>query len=291
MQKTRNRLSAIVLAAILAAGLLPAMALPAAAFSASFRLTDTGTTWVSTTAYTFPDSFVTSRELIVHALNAAGLAHEGAENNYISGVRLPDGTWLRGADRGPNSGWMFYVNGEFPPVGIADYVLRNGDAVVLYYTNDWMLEPNFPDEGLPPFGDVDEDAWYYEAVKFVYSRGLMVGNGNGGFMPYTPLSRAMLVQILYNLEGRPSVTGNGAFDDVKEGRWYTDAISWARADGIIAGYGKFGPNDGVTSEQLAIILGNYARQRGRNDFEAVIEDNVINRALAAVIFKRLVEDA
>ncbi len=88
----------------------------------------------------------------------------------------------------------------------------------------------------------------------------MVGLSSGKFGPDNSLTRGMLVQILYNKEGRPEVTGQSPFEDVKEGAWYADAVIWAAENDIVAGYGngKFGPNDPITRQQLATILWHYA---------------------------------
>lgn len=111
-----------------------------------------------------------------------------------------------------------------------------------------------------PFGDVDEEAWYYEAVRFVLEEGLMVGCGDGRFGPEDLLSRAQLAQILFQKEGRPGAEGRPDFPDVGEGAWYAPAVRWAAGQGIAGGYGsgKFGPDDPITREQLALMLWRYA---------------------------------
>jgi len=120
-----------------------------------------------------------------------------------------------------------------------------------------------PDEKVPAetsaFTDVNKDAWYSEAVDYVLSEGLMDGYGNGTFGPDEKLSRAQFCQILYNREGRPTVTGTYVFSDVAQGEWYTDAVLWANTNGTVTGYGgdKFGPNDFITREQLAVMLWRY----------------------------------
>lgn len=111
-----------------------------------------------------------------------------------------------------------------------------------------------------PFTDVVEGSWYYDAVKFANENGLMNGIGNGMFAPNADLSRAMLVQIFYNKEGKPEVGSTNAFLDVPSGTWYSDAVAWAVEKGIVNGYGNglFGPDDSITREQLAVILYRYA---------------------------------
>ena len=114
------------------------------------------------------------------------------------------------------------------------------------------------------FTDTDPAAWYHDGVHFCLDEGLMEGYGDGIFGPNNNLSRAQLVQTLYNKEGRPAVTGESAFDDVAGDAWYADAVIWAAANGVVDGYGngKYGPNDPITREQLATILYRYAQAKG-----------------------------
>jgi hypothetical protein len=114
-----------------------------------------------------------------------------------------------------------------------------------------------------PFADVGESDWFYDAVRFVYENGLMVGTGDTAFSPRADTSRGMIVTILYRLEGTPAAGAN-IFSDVAAGMYYTDAVAWAAENKIVSGYGdgKFGPEDAVTREQMAVILMNYAKLKG-----------------------------
>ena len=111
-----------------------------------------------------------------------------------------------------------------------------------------------------PYMDVTEGAWYYDAVRFVSEKGWMGGCGDGRFGVDDPLSRAQLVQILFNGEGRPAADPIVVFSDVDGGAWYAGAVGWAVRQGVAGGYGNglFGPDDPVTREQLAAILWRYA---------------------------------
>ena len=116
------------------------------------------------------------------------------------------------------------------------------------------------------YSDLDTEEWYHEAVDYVLWKGLMNGVGNGKFDPDGATSRAMIVTILWRLEGEP-VYGqgkSGTFADVPEYTWYTEAVEWAAANGIVNGYGdgSFGPNDDITREQLATILYRYEQYKG-----------------------------
>jgi len=115
-----------------------------------------------------------------------------------------------------------------------------------------------------PYGDVVATDWFYDAVKFVTESGLMGGVSDNSFAPGTTMSRAMLVTVLYRLEGKPDVSGKLTFLDVKTGQWYSDAIQWANENGIVYGYSNeiFGLNDSVTREQAVSILYRYTKTRG-----------------------------
>lgn len=114
------------------------------------------------------------------------------------------------------------------------------------------------------FSDVSASEWYYTAVQYVVENGLMNGTSSTQFAPNATLTRAMLVQVLYNLEGKPAVGGSSGFTDVASGAWYADAVAWAAEHGIVTGYSetRFGPNDAVTREQTAAIFQRYARYKG-----------------------------
>ncbi|MFR6379255.1 MAG: S-layer homology domain-containing protein [Evtepia sp.] len=112
-----------------------------------------------------------------------------------------------------------------------------------------------PVSGLP-FGDVKSADWFYNDVKYVYEKGMMAGTAADVFAPNATTTRAMIVTILYRLEGSPAVTGTSAFVDVPAGQWYTDAVNWAAANQIVKGTSAttFAPNDSITREQMAAIL-------------------------------------
>lgn len=113
------------------------------------------------------------------------------------------------------------------------------------------------------FYDVASNAWYAKAVQYVVERGMMSGTASNTFSPDTKLNRAMIVQVLYNMEGTPSTT-SADFKDVPTSQWYARAVYWAANNGLVSGYsdGKFGPTDNVTREQMAVILYNYAKSKG-----------------------------
>lgn len=115
-----------------------------------------------------------------------------------------------------------------------------------------------------PFGDVKSADWFYNDVKYVYDKGMMAGTAADVFAPNATTTRAMIVTILYRLEGSPAVTGTSAFVDVPAGQWYTDAVNWAAANQIVKGTSAttFAPNASITREQMAAILYRYAQYKG-----------------------------
>ena len=118
-----------------------------------------------------------------------------------------------------------------------------------------------------PFTDVSAGDWFYEAVQFVYENGLMDGVGNNLFAPNATLNRAMAVTILYRLEGSPDLDGENLgypFADVDGDTWYSDAVYWARLNGIVDGVenNHFDPTGSLTREQMATVLYRYAQYKG-----------------------------
>ncbi len=114
-----------------------------------------------------------------------------------------------------------------------------------------------------PYQDVQQGDWYYSAVSFAYYNGLMNGVADMLFDPNGTMTRAMLVTVLWRLDGG-SADGTSPYTDVPEGTWYTDGVIWATENGIVngVGNGKFDPNGTVTREQIATILYRYAAYRG-----------------------------
>ena len=118
------------------------------------------------------------------------------------------------------------------------------------------------DASCPMYGytDLDMGAWYHDGVHYCLDEGLMDGVGSGIFAPNATTSRAMIVTILWRLQGSPEVEAAETFTDVAPDAWYADAIAWAVAEGVADGYGEgmFGPSDAITREQLAAMLWRYA---------------------------------
>ena len=115
------------------------------------------------------------------------------------------------------------------------------------------------------FTDVDPQEWYHDGVYWALEKGVMNGTGENTFEPLAATTRAMIVTMLWRMEGSPKVDDAVTFKDVPEGKWYTDAIHWASANDIINGYDErsFGTNDSVTREQLATVVYRSIKIKGR----------------------------
>ena len=118
-----------------------------------------------------------------------------------------------------------------------------------------------------PVTAVSPSDWFYDAVKFVYENGLMDGVEGNLFAPNATLNRAMAVTILYRLEGSPDLDGENLgypFADVDGNAWYSDAVYWARRNGIVDGVenNHFDPTGSLTREQMATVLYRYAQYKG-----------------------------
>ena len=148
----------------------------------------------------------------------------------------------------------------------------NGKSVgaVKTYTIDKLtvstrIEVEFTN-GKLPFTDVRESDWFYEDVAFAYENGLFAGTSDTTFSPNASMTRAMLVTVLYRLEGQPAVNGRSGFSDVQYNGYYEDAVTWAADNGIVNGTSTtmFSPNANVTREQMAAILYRYAQYKKYN---------------------------
>ena len=114
------------------------------------------------------------------------------------------------------------------------------------------------------FSDVADSAWYREAVGFAVSHELFNGVSDTEFAPTKSMTRGMFVTVLARLADQEDYSGNAEFTDVASDAWYAAGVAWASSKGIVSGYGdgKFGPNDEVTREQMALIMYNFTKAMG-----------------------------
>ena len=151
----------------------------------------------------------------------------------------------------PDNGYeLAYITVDGKRIDGTTFKMPDHDVTVrVYFTNGGF-----------PFTDVASGAWYYDAVSYVYANGLMDGTSATTFEPNANMTRAMLVTILWRMEGEPVVNYIMPFTDVDGGAWYAEAVRWASSEGIVEGVSdtSFAPNAEITREQLAAILWRYA---------------------------------
>ena len=150
--------------------------------------------------------------------------------------------------------------------GTTSLTIKIGNAEKKYTITGKKVTENTQTSSMP-FIDVNKTDWYYGDVKYVYENKLITGYNDGKtFGPNDKITRAMIVTILYRMEGNPSVTGKSGFSDVADNVWYSKAIKWATDKGIVHGYNsdKFGPNDNVIKQDLMVILRNYAKYKKKD---------------------------
>ncbi len=240
----------------------------------TFTLKTHTETWVSATTLK-----LTQGATVYHALTkvmaANGITAVGADAGYVTSMTYR-GKTLAEFDNGPNSGWLYQVNGQAPNVPFNAYTLKDGDEVLWYYAADWTRdpaasrpisgghggsvgvggkenetteEPEKPqetDKTIWPFADVTEGEWFYPGVKTVYEKGLVMGTDASHFSPDMTTTRAMVLTILARLDTQ-DLSGGDA--------WYDKAVAWAVNKGVSDGTA---PEHDITREQLAAMLMRYA---------------------------------
>jgi hypothetical protein len=253
-------------------------------------LTNEGNVWtftvtaedgVTSKTYTVTVSFTEapkSNDAGVSSITVAGFkAVAGANNSYT--VTVPYGTVVKTGSfvivtRHPRAAvsaltntrniWSFTVTAE-DGVTTAVYTVTVNTAALPEPITPGVdnKKPASKPEVKLPFTDVSTSDWFYDDVAFVYENGLFSGTDSRSFSPNASMTRAMLVTVLYRLEGEPTVTGRSSFTDVRSGAYYEKAVIWAAANGIVTGTDStsFSPGAKVTREQLAAILYRYAQYR------------------------------
>ena len=132
--------------------------------------------------------------------------------------------------------------------------------------NSIVIKDTVSNSRITPFKDVKTSAWYYNAVKYNWQNNIVNGTNAYTFAPNSKVTRAMVVTMLYSMAGAPAVTAANKFTDVSSSKYYYNAVRWAAANKIVSGYAgtsKFGPNDYVTREQLAVMLTNFATYKNK----------------------------
>ena len=166
--------------------------------------------------------------------------------------------------------WYLAEDGSITPMhGVCDPASRTVSFTTTHLSN--YVIASFP------FTDVPESSWYYGSVAHVYTHGLMTGTSDTAFEPEMTTTRGMIVTALWRMAGKPSAAGASAFRDVASGAYYAQAVAWAAENGIVLGYGNgnYGPDDGITREQLAAVLYRYAKYKGY-DVSVGEETNILS---------------
>jgi len=254
---------------------------PAKGEDGVWTFTVTAEDGVTSKTYTVTVSFTEapkSNDAGVSSITVAGFkAVAGANNSYT--VTVPYGTVVKTGSfvivtRHPRATvsaltntrniWSFTVTAEDGVTTAVYTVTVNAAALPEPITPgvDNKKPASKPEVKLP-FTDVSTSDWFYDDVAFVYENGLFSGTDSRSFSPNASMTRAMLVTVLYRLEGEPTVTGRSSFTDVRSGAYYEKAVIWAAANGIVTGTDStsFSPDAKVTREQLAAILYRYAQYR------------------------------
>lgn len=236
---------------------------------------------VTSRAYTVTVSFTEapkSNDAGVRSITVAGVKAKTSVNNEYT-VTVPYGTNITassfviitnharatvGALTHIKNVWYFTVTAE-DGVTTASYTVTVTTAALPTPIKPAVDNTKPASDSKPklPFTDVSTSDWFYSDVMFVYENGLFSGTDSRSFSPNASMTRAMLVTVLYRLEGEPAGTGSSSFSDVRSGSYYEKAVAWAAANGIVTGTGStsFSPDAKVTREQLAAILYRYAQYK------------------------------
>ncbi len=257
--------------------------------------------WISAAKKTFP-SGTRAAAALKSVLSDKGYSANGIDNGYIKSVTTPDGLTLSEFDNGKNSGWLYTVNGVSPSVGIGSYTLKDGDELLLYFSDDYTKDSHVslgsfggsgggfgtssaaspsptaaptvspaPDSSADTaaFGDVAADYWAYDYITELSGKGIINGYGDGTFRPESNITRAELTAVICRAMGPadPETPSAAVFADVRAGEWYSPYIAWASGAGYVTGYpdGTFLPDENITREDICVIL---ARTAGAQDAPA-----------------------
>lgn len=160
-----------------------------------------------------------------------------------------------GPTKGEDGVWSFTVTAEDGTTTVAYTVTVSTASLpipVKPATDNTKLASRLP------FTDVSTSDWFYDDVKFVYENGLFSGTDSRSFSPSASMTRAMLVTVLYRLEGEPAVAGRSSFADVKSGAYYEKAVIWAVAERLVNGAsGKLMPKGYAARAQVAAIFHRF----------------------------------
>ncbi|MDO5304389.1 MAG: S-layer homology domain-containing protein, partial [bacterium] len=224
-------------------------------------------TWIAAKSYTVSEK-ATVKDVFEKALSEAGLSYINKGGNYISSIN-----GLAEFDNGPNSGWMYMINGKHPTVGLKDYVLQGGETIVWHYTDDYTKE-----EGSDKWGSKPSE------TPSASSGGSGGGGGGSNANSQTPAA-----QETKSEETTPDQieanTVHISFTDVKEGHWAKEAIETLANAGIIQGKSetKYAPNENITRAEFITLLYRMSKQEIENSNEMAFKDVKADDWFAAAV--------
>lgn len=228
-------------------------------------------------SYTFKDIDADHEIYVRFAKNADIKNRYNIDVSWTSGGTVsPNGGGTISVDKGRNQTFTFTPNPGYRVSNVyvdGEYVSSDSSYTFKDVVQTHKLRVEFARGGITlvypaywanPFTDIRPGDWFYDSVKFMNANGLMQGTSGHTYSPRATTTRAMIVTILYRLEGTPAVSGGNPFYDVNPNAYYANAIAWAAKYGIVSGYGdgSFRPDGLITREQMAAILYRFSVYRG-----------------------------
>ena len=234
--------------------------------------------WLNGYTIKLSESEATVSHALIKACSENGIVQTGAEKGYVSSISNGKET-LAERDHGPNSGWLYKLNGISPLEGIKECEIENGDTILFYYTKDYTSESGSgawsdkeeedktedkkDDESKDTsFSDVPSSHWAAEYIEKLAKLGILKGR-DGGFYPEDKITRAEFVTLLSRIDEEAFPQYSATFEDVGEGAWYSESVMWAYENGITNGVGEksFAPDKNITREDMAVMIVRYAQMK------------------------------
>ncbi len=202
-------------------------------------------------------------------LNVSVVLNNGGNGEEVTILSIFNADTKENAVTLPAGSWDVYVNKTHAGTEVLDTV---DGTVLVPATSAMILIKSADAEECPSedFTDLNTNMWYHEYTDFVIAEGLMKGTDEGVFSPNEPMTRAMMIAVLYRLAGEPEVQGVASFTDVEQDQYYAPAVAWAEAKGISNGVGggKFAPYQSVKRQEVATFLYRYVTEHLGVEVEA-----------------------
>ena len=184
-----------------------------------------------------------------------------------------------------------YVGTTFDNTQAIERVIRNQNVMLCMKAYTQSTEDTTPPSGRV-FYDVPTDKWFSDPVEYCVSHGIFSGMSDTHFEPQTAMTRAMFVKVLSNMSGEELWTSDSPFTDVKQNKWYTEAVSWAYKNGIVSGITEttFAPDQKITREQMCFMLIKFAQYKGITLRKLSVQKNFTDAHLIRPYAKQAVAD-